>query len=158
MLHLTTPPFLGCIGLPLMWSSISQSQQPNFDFDNFGMTFHFISYLLFQLLFFLSIINIIISFYFIFIIFILLLLFFFYDIVAENNIGHFRCCWNRSATVLESPSLCKEAYLGSQITHTLITSCSAMAHRSLHFLFSEPLYEDAIGRSTTRYGQLKGGY
>ena len=82
-----------------MWSSISQSQQPNFDFDNFDMTFHFISYLLFQLLLFLSIINIItiILFYFYNIYFIIII--FFYDIMVENNIGHFRCCWNRSATM-----------------------------------------------------------
>ena len=78
--------------------------------------------------------------------------------MTEKGVGHFRCCWNRSTTILESPSLCNEAYLGAQITHTLITSCSAMAHRSLHILFSDPLCEDAIGRSTTRYGQLKEGY
>ena len=59
---------------------------------------------------------------------------------------------------MESSSLCNEAYLGAQITHTLITSCSAMAQRLQHFLFSDPLCEDGIGRSTTRYGQLKDGY
>ena len=69
--------------------------------------------------------------------------------MTEKNVGHFRCCWNRSATVLESPSLCNEAYLGAQIRHTLISSCYAMAHRSLPLQFSEPLCEDSIGRSAT---------
>ena len=78
--------------------------------------------------------------------------------MSEKDVGHFRYCWNRSATVLESTSLCNEAYLGAQITHTLITSCSARTHRSLPLQFSDPLCEDAIGRSTTRYGQLKDGY
>ena len=78
--------------------------------------------------------------------------------MTEKDVGHFWCCWNKSATLLKPPSLWNEAYLGAQIRHTLITSCSAMAHRSLHFQFSDPLCEDAIGRSTTRYGQLKGGY
>ena len=54
--------------------------------------------------------------------------------------------------------MCNGANIGAQITHTLITSCSAMAHRSLHFQFSDPLCEDAIGRSTTRYRELNGGY
>ena len=78
--------------------------------------------------------------------------------MTEKDIDHFWGFWNRSATVLESPSLCNEAYLGAQIIHTLITSCSAMAHRSLPLQFSDSLCEDAIGRSTTRYGQLKDGY
>ena len=69
--------------------------------------------------------------------------------MSEKDVGHFRCCWNRSATVLESTYLCNEAYLGVQITHTLITSCSARAHRSLPLQFSEPLSQDSIGRSTT---------